>query len=330
VALWLLDRSIALPTEVRVTPKYRSIHTFVFGLVALLAFWPANASAQYHGHPGHGHGGVYVRAPYFYYPYYYPYWYGYGFGFGFGFGYPYAYGWYPPYPYYGYGYYDYTGAARLEVTPREAQVYVDGYFVGVVDDFDGMFQRLNLEPGEHEVQLYLEGYRTVRQRVLFRRGATLKITAAMQPLGPGETSDKPVPDPSRQAQSYARRGANRMQPEQGPPPQGPPPEGPPSQGRGPVPVNPGDRDRDTTFGTLALRVQPGDAEVLIDGERWDSPEGGSRLLVQLSEGSHRVEVRKQGFRTYSATVTVRRGETETLNVSLGQGGGPAATSMEGR
>jgi hypothetical protein len=300
-----------------VTPKSRSILVVAFTIAALAVIWPVNASAQYRGYHYHPHfrGAVFIGAPY-YYPYYNPYWY--GFGFGFGFGYPYAYGWYPPYPYYGYGYYDYTGAARLEVTPREAQVYVDGYFVGVVDDFDGMFQRLNLE-----------GYRTVRQRVLFRRGATLKITAAMQPLGPGETSDKPVPDPSRQAQSYARRGANRMQPEQGPPPQGPPPEGPPSQGRGPVPVNPGDRDRDTTFGTLALRVQPGDAEVLIDGERWDSPEGGSRLLVQLSEGSHRVEVRKQGFRTYSATVTVRRGETETLNVSLGQGGGPA-TSMEGR
>ena len=224
------------------------------------------------------------------------------------------------YPYY-YGAYDYTGAARLEVKPREAQVYVDGYFVGVVDDFDGTFQRLNLEPGEHELQLYLEGYRTVSQRVLFRSGTTLKITLAMQPLGPGETSEKPVPDPNREAaQPYPARG-DRM----------PPPQGPPSQGRAPVPSNPGDRNRDpnATFGTLALRVQPADAEVLIDGERWDSPEGGSRLLVELSEGSHRVEVRKQGFRTYSATVNVRRGERETLNVSLGQGGSPGA-SAEGR
>jgi PEGA domain-containing protein len=308
-----------------VTPKSRSSFLSVVGLASLALVWPANASAQYHGHPGHFHGAVFVRAPYYYHPYYYP-WYGYGFGIGFGFGYPYpypypyGYGWYPPYPYYG-GYYDYTGSARLEVTPREAQVYVDGYFAGVVDDFDGMFQRLNLEPGEHDLALYLEGYRTVHQRVLFRRGTTLKITTAMQPLGPGETSEKPVPDPNRQS-PYGRPGGNRMQMDQGGPPQGPP-QGPPSRGYAPVPVNPADRDRDqnTTFGTLALRVQPADAEVLIDGERWDSPEGGSRLLVQLSEGSHRVEVRKQGFRPYSSTVTVRRGATETLNVSLGQGGG---------
>jgi hypothetical protein len=117
-----------------VTPKSRSILVVAFTITALAVIWPVNASAQYRGYRYHPHvrGAVFIGAPY-YYPYYNPYWY--GFGFGLGFGYPYAYGWYPPYPYYGYGYYDYTGAARLEVTPREAQVYVDGYFVGVVDDF---------------------------------------------------------------------------------------------------------------------------------------------------------------------------------------------------
>jgi len=300
-----------------VTPKSRSILVLVLAITAGAVLWPADASAQYRGHHVYVRGGVYFGAP-FYYPYYYPYWNWYGFGYGYGYGFGYPYSWYP-YPYY--GPYDYTGAARLEVKPREAQVYVDGYFVGVVDDFDGTFQRLNLEPGEHELQLYLEGYRTVRQRVLFRSGTTLKITLAMQPLGPGETSEKPVPDPNRQtAQPYPMRGDHM-----------PPPQGPPPQVRGPVPSNREDRNRDpgATFGTLALRVQPADAEVLIDGERWDSPEGGSRLLVELSEGPHRVEVRKQGFRTYSATVNVRRGETETLNVSLGQGGSQGA-SAEGR
>ena len=36
----------------------------------------------------------------------------------------------------------YDGSLRLKVKPREASVYVDGYFAGRVDDFDGMFQRL--------------------------------------------------------------------------------------------------------------------------------------------------------------------------------------------
>jgi hypothetical protein len=77
----------------------------------------------------------------------------------------------------------------------------------------------------------------------------------------------------------------------------------------------------SSFGTLAIRVQPSDATVVIDGERWDSPEGGSRLLVQLSPGSHQIEVRKEGFKTYTTTVTIRAGATESINVSLSNGGG---------
>ena len=67
---------------------------------------------------------------------------------------------------------------------------------------------------------------------------------------------------------------------------------------------------------LALRVQPGDAVVLIDGERWDGSRNADRLVVQLAPGVHRVEIRKEGYRPYSSDVTVGRDETEALNVAL--------------
>jgi hypothetical protein len=63
-------------------------------------------------------------------------------------------------------------------------------------------------------------------------------------------------------------------------------------------------------------VQPRDAEVLIDGEPWDAPDSSDRLVVELPEGEHRIEVRKDGFLTYSSTVRVRAGETVPVNVSL--------------
>ena len=71
-----------------------------------------------------------------------------------------------------------------------------------------------------------------------------------------------------------------------------------------------------TNGTLSIRVQPADAEVLIDGERWRGPEAQERLLVSVAEGSHRVEIQKPGYLTYSTEVQVRGGEATTLNVSL--------------
>jgi hypothetical protein len=48
---------------------------------------------------------------------------------------------------------DESGSIRLQVKPSDASVYVDGYYVGIVDDFDGAFQRLHLEPGPHHLEI---------------------------------------------------------------------------------------------------------------------------------------------------------------------------------
>ena len=56
--------------------------------------------------------------------------------------------------------------------------------------------------------------------------------------------------------------------------------------------------------------------MLVDGEAWTAPHGEDQFVIELSEGPHRIEVRKNGFQTYSTTVRVRRGETVRINVSL--------------
>jgi hypothetical protein len=50
------------------------------------------------------------------------------------------------------------GSLRLKIKPREAQVFVDGYYVGIVDDFNGVFQKLHVETGTHRVEVRAEGY----------------------------------------------------------------------------------------------------------------------------------------------------------------------------
>jgi hypothetical protein len=233
---------------------------------------------------------VAVGSPYYYPGYYYPGFYSWGWpGYGF---------WgYPPYPYYWPQRYDRTGAARLEVSPKAAQVFVDGYFVGEVDDFDGTFQRLRVEAGEHELSFYLDGYRTETQKVLFRREGTLNLALALQPLPPGETSERPAPDPNAPPGQEPPAGAREMRRPDMPPP---------------------GANRNTDFGTLSILVQPSDAEILVDGQRWDGSDPGARLEIQLADGSHRVEVRKEGYRPYTANLRIRRGETQTLNISLNQ------------
>ena len=63
-------------------------------------------------------------------------------------------------------------------------------------------------------------------------------------------------------------------------------------------------------------MQPSDADILIDGEPWHGSLDNGALVVQLGAGTHHVEIRKDGYRTYIQDVTVRRGETTPLNVSL--------------
>ena len=73
---------------------------------------------------------------------------------------------------------------RLQVTPRDASVFVDGYAAGVVDDYDGVFQRLRLVPGPHEIVIYHPGHRTLRQNVYYNPGSTHTIRHTLESARP--------------------------------------------------------------------------------------------------------------------------------------------------
>lgn len=210
---------------------------------------------------------------------------------------------YPPY-YPGYRYAAPESDLKVDVQPKEAAVYVDGYFAGKVDEFDGAFQRLHVSPGEHEITVYLEGYKSLHEKLYLSPNSTRKIEGSLERLSPGEPPEAmPVPVE--------------------PPPPGEPGRIPPA-GRGPGAPHRGappprespSKAAASSVGSLSIRVQPGGAEILIDGERWEGPSGDERLIVQVSEGRHRIEIRKEGYEPFSAEKDVRPGVTESVNVSL--------------
>ena len=256
-------------------------------------------------------------------PVYFDPWFSYGYGFGYGNPwYPYSNQMRYPAPYGYYGRYDeLTTAIRLEVTPRATEVFVDGFAAGTVDSYDGFFQRLRLRPGEHDLTLYLDGYRTVHQRVYVNTGSDQKIRYTMVPLPAGE---QPEPRPQPPVAPEQPDQPDNLMPEPGPRRMGPGRGGPMGPGRGGPPMRPQPRGQDpgpgpgqsAPFGSVSIRVQPNDADVLIDGERWTGPPNQERLTVQLSGGRHRVEIQKAGFERYANDIDVRPGETVTLNVSL--------------
>jgi hypothetical protein len=97
------------------------------------------------------------------------------------YGYYHRHGYYFPRYYFDYDSYPTYASVRVLVEPDEAEVYVDGYYAGIVDDFDGILQRLNLTPGSHEITLRLDGYQTWSAEVYGEPGSTVSLHHDMVP-----------------------------------------------------------------------------------------------------------------------------------------------------
>lgn len=252
------------------------------------------------GHGGGGGGGYYPGYP-GYYPgwdgWYYPGWYG-------SYWWPYgSYGWYGGYWGYPGGWdggamYHYTqhetGSVRVLVDPSEARVYVDGYYAGIVDDYDGLFQRLNVAPGRHEITVKLEGYKSHHMKVYVPSEGTLKLHYDMQ-KGSGDTFEDLAANVPEQE---LRRDAERQRAEE----QRGEPEG---------------RPEEMTMagaGRLKLTVRPPDASVYVDGAFRGS--GREATVLPLPPGRHRVEVVRPGFRTVERDVEITTGGTAEVTVEL--------------
>ena len=212
------------------------------------------------------------------------------------------YPWWPRtvYPHWYHPVYDQRAEVRLQIKPKEAEraaVYVDGFYAGVVDDFNNVFQSLPLTPGGHLIVLYLDGYQTLRRNIYLGPGSMFELREWMERLAPGETSERPEvvpPVPPPPAGTYRT------------------PVTPPTL---PPPSAPAHAAHAVGFGTFELHVQPADAEVTIDGRPWATSEEG-HFVVQVPAGPHRLEVSKPGFWQFTAKFEVREGQTAALNVSL--------------
>jgi hypothetical protein len=105
--------------------------------------------------------------------------------------------WGPPWYPYAYPYavtVNNDASIKTSVSPKDTEVFVDGYFAGRAGDFDGAFSRLHVVPGGHTISFFLDGFRTVSEDVYVRPNSTFKLDETMTRLRPGETS-APVAQP---------------------------------------------------------------------------------------------------------------------------------------
>jgi hypothetical protein len=198
-----------------------------------------------------------------------------------------------------------TGAIRVLVDPEDAKVYVDGYYAGKVDDFDGFTQRLYLARGPHELLLKRDGYKTQRVRVYVVPGETLKIEHDMA-KGQGE-----------EALLDLSGGRGEMEERYTPEPRGPARDDRDDEAEV-APRSSPERDDAgvATRGALELTVRPSDASVYVDGEFRGT--GRQLRTIEMAPGMHRVEVVRPGFPTFQREVEIRAGRTESLQAILDQ------------
>lgn len=279
------------------------------------------------------HGGGYYPGYYPWYPWYYPSSYYYGPYWG-----SYYYGYWPYGAYYGgyaYGsgggggggggeaYYQSGGGSyepasvRVLVDPDDSKVYVDGYYAGKVDQFDGMFQRLHLQRGRHEILIRKDGYQGQRFLVFSYPGAEIKIESTLS-KGSGEAPLKDLTGGRAGEGPETRPG---MGPETRPSmddDDAPPSDWPEDGARSTEPrhesMSTGRAPAGERLGEVRLNVRPGDATIYVDGEFRGTARESSTLV--LPAGSHRVEVVRPGFRTATREVDVRAGETRSVEVDL--------------
>ena len=220
------------------------------------------------------------------------------------YGYPYwlrnrhPYHWNQPNYYYG-PRYEPTGAIRLKVKPREAEVFIDGYYVGLVDEFDGVFQRLRLEPGPKQLKIRSPGFQTLIVEVRIIAGRTITYEAGMHAGDPGP---QPRPEPPA-AVPESTPSENLM--------------GLPVSERAPQQHGVNYKTPPSTLGGILLKVDPSEARIFVDGYYVGivNDFDGSRGLI-LESGPKTIKIQADGYEDIVIEVRILPGETMTYKGKL--------------
>jgi PEGA domain-containing protein len=200
-----------------------------------------------------------------------------------GYGYPYPYGYPPASPWRLYADWE-TSNVRIDVSPNDASVYVDGYYAGAVDDFDGIFQHLVLRAGLHLIEIRRTGYTTLAVELNLYPGQSVTYRRTMQP-------------------SSVETGVTAAA------------HGAPGFEEGAVPPAPADLTAPP--GEVRFDVTPNDAEIYADGFYVgivDDFNGSQRL--QLPPGRHHVAVKMDGYESIEFDLSIESTRSITYRATL--------------
>jgi hypothetical protein len=203
------------------------------------------------------------------------------------------------------------GALDLEVRPRSAEVWVDGFYVGTANQYDGYPRYLWLDAGEHRLVFYKPGYRTAAREFTVHSDAIVRVRTRLdegESRPPEELFEKPTDRAEARIEADRERRARAEA----------------ATAAAPVWTA---RWREQSSepavetsepGRLRVSVEPADAAVYLDGRFVGT---GSELAalhagLLVAAGSHRLEVARPGYRSRSEEFELAADEERLVEIAL--------------
>ncbi len=171
---------------------------------------------------------------------------------------------------------------RLDISPDDAQVFVDRHFTGSVSEFGGRFRSLSLHAGPHLIEVRKAGLRSLALEVMLYPDQNVTLSRVMRPAQPGELSGSeaeaivPAFDEGVFLPAVERRS-----------------------------------------GELRFDVSQKDAEIYADGFYLGTVDdfNGSQHMM-LTQGPHHLVLQREGYETLGFNLSVDSDKTVTYRGAL--------------
>lgn len=194
---------------------------------------------------------------------------------------------------------DYDGVrVVMRVTPDDADVLLNGRFIGAAYEYADSRLALRLASRANELAFRRKGFR--EKVVDLREYATRRITLRVELMpeagaapAPGAPAEAP-PAPADRDQAYEAKSE-------------------------PLPPLPPERPalEESFLVEVALIVTPEEAAVYIDGHFWGvTPAAGKFMALRLPPGKHAFAAFKPGYAPCAREITVPRQEKYELKIAL--------------
>jgi hypothetical protein len=237
-------------------------------------------------------------------------------------------------PYYERGYRSYgngdAGALDLDVSPGRTQVYLDGQYIGTVDQYDGFPTYLWLDQGTYDVVLYLDGYKTLARQMTIRPGMVIDVNDRLERGQSTKPEDLVSKSTERRDDRIRYERERRERLDRGDDRDDRDRRDDDEDWRDRVRRDREDRrdqgerieieipESASEQGRLRLEVEPEDASVYLDGRFVGTGQelGSLRRGLLVEPGKHRIAVVRPGRESAEKEFEVEAGEEVDLEIEL--------------